>query len=29
VFLLSVVLLGVITLRLDAVAKGVRPRFRR
>jgi hypothetical protein len=29
VFLLSVVLLGVITLRLDAVARGVRPRFRR
>jgi len=29
VFLLSVVLLGVITLRLHAVAQGVRPRFRR
>jgi hypothetical protein len=29
VFLLSVVLLGVITLRLNAVAQGVRPRFRR
>ena len=29
VFLLSVVLLGVITLRLNAVAKGMRPRFRR
>ncbi len=29
VFLLSVVLLGVITLRLTAVAQGVRPRFRR
>lgn len=28
VFLLSVVLLGVITLRLNAVAQGVRPRFR-
>jgi len=28
VFLLSVVLLGVITLRLDAVANGLRPRFR-
>src|SRR4029077_19593362 len=28
-FLLSVVLLGVITLRLNAVAQGVRPRFRR
>ena len=29
VFLLSVVLLGVITLRLDAVGQGIRPRFRR
>jgi len=29
VFLLSVLLLGVITLRLDSVSKGVRPRFRR
>jgi hypothetical protein len=29
VFVLSVVLLGVITLRLNAVAQGVRPRFRR
>ena len=29
VFPLSVVLLGVITLRLNAVAQGVRPRFRR
>lgn len=29
VFLMSVVLLGVITLRLNAVAQGVRPRFRR
>jgi hypothetical protein len=28
VFLLSVVLLGVITLRLNAVAQGIRPRFR-
>jgi len=28
VFLLSVVLLGVITLRLNAVAQGLRPRFR-
>ena len=29
VFLLSVALLGVITLRLNAVAQGLRPRFRR
>lgn len=29
VFVLSVVLLGVITLRLSSVAQGVRPRFRR
>ena len=29
VFLMSVVLLGVITLRLDAVSRGERPRFRR
>ena len=29
VFVMSVVLLGVITLRLNAVAQGIRPRFRR